>query len=136
MALPCLGYLFETDFLCMCCTSCLYPLIRDRCGALGSHQESKKLHPLSILCLPCSLLFPAKMLHHMAPASMRVAPVRATLHTVAKEQRRERKRRAKASVASNHTEKQERRHGRGGLYSIKARVRGKGDIKARWGSLS
>lgn len=68
MALPCLGYLFESDSVCMCCTSCLYPLIRDRCEPLGSHQERKKLHPPFLFPPPrfSRSLFPAKELRHIA----------------------------------------------------------------------
>lgn len=108
MALSCLGYLFETDSLFMCCTSCLYPLIRDRCGPLGSHQESKKLHPpfTSLSRSP----FPAKMLHRMALLPC-VLPRKG--HITHSCQRTERKSR-KASVASNH--KEERRHRQGGVF--------------------
>lgn len=115
MALPCLGYLFETDAVCMCCTSCLYPLIRDRCGPLGSHQESKKLHPPSYFpppILSCSL-FPAKMLHRMAllPCAM---PRKGHITHSCQRTERECVQSAKASVASNHMEKQAWR--RGGVF--------------------
>lgn len=56
----------------MCCTSCLYPLIRDRCGPLGSHQASKKLHsPLPTLL---SGSFSCQNVAPHGPASTRVAP--------------------------------------------------------------
>lgn len=134
MALPCLGYLFETDSVCMCCTSCLYPLIRDRCGPLGSHQESKKLHPPSYFPPRFSLaLFSLPRCCTAWPCFHVRCRVRATLHTVAKEQNgnvcRAQKRASRPTTWRN-------RHRDEGVFSIKARVRGKGEIKARCGSLS
>lgn len=140
MALPCLGYLFESDSVCMCCTSCLYPLIRDRCGPLGSHQERKKLHPPFLFPPPrfSLVLFSLPRSCGALPCFHACCPVRATSHTAAKEQNRESVQSAKVSVATNHMEKLERRFflfwGGGGF--IKAGGRGKGDIKARCGSLS
>lgn len=125
MAPPCLGYLFETNSLFMCCTSCLYPLIRDRCGPLGSHQESKKLHPPS-LSAPHSLWlsFPCQDAAPHGHASVQCGPVRATLHAAAK--RTERKAVRSAKSASNRTEKRERRQETRGAFFIEARVRGRG----------
>lgn len=112
MALPCLGYLFETDFLCMCCSSCLYPLIRDRCGSLGNHQKSKKL-PLWLFLLSHSL-FPAQMWQRMALFPC-VLPVRSTLHSCQRTEW-ERKHR-KARVASDRMGKQETARTRGSIPS-------------------
>lgn len=61
--------------VCVFCWLPVYPLIRDRCGPLGSHQESKKLS-LSPTLLPRHCTTPP------VPAS--VLPSRATLHTDAR----------------------------------------------------
>lgn len=116
MALPCLGYLFETDSLCMCCTSCLYPLIRHRCGPLGSHQASKKLHPPSFFppILSHSLL-PAKMLQRMVLLPC-LLPRKGHITRGCQRTEREAVQSAKASVLSNHMEKRERQQRRGGVF--------------------
>lgn len=140
MALPCLGYLFESDSVCMCCTSCLYPLIRDRCGPLGSHQErNEATSPPSYSPHPDSLsrsLFPAKELRRIALLPC-LLPCKGHI-THSCQRAEESVQSAKVSVATNHMEKLERRFFFffwGGGF-IKARGRGKGDIKARCGSLS
>lgn len=134
MAPPCLGYLFESDSVCMCCTSCLYPLIRDRCGPLGSHQERTKLHPPPPSYSPPPRL-PAKELRRIAPLPC-VLPCKG--HITHSCQRAE-----EGICAECKSERRNQPHGQtreifflGGGVFIKARGRGKGNIKARCGSVS
>lgn len=100
-------------------------------GLLAITRRARS-YPCDFFCLALSLSFPCPNVATHGPVSMRVA--RKTHITQLPENRMGTE--AQKSKGSIRPHGETRDGTDEGVYSIKVRVRGRGDIKAHWGSLS